>query len=169
MSNLTPETISSSSDDELIKLLGKELESRISAGRESPEFVDEIRTLPEGLRAMAATYELDVSLCLDDLGWHFGNWHNKDLAEETIRGLEILGAPELALIFREAYQLSLECWSELGREDWSDWYSDSPLEAALEPLNDRATNFLEKHKNGIFHYWVTYARKHPQEFASLNA
>jgi hypothetical protein len=80
------EIIHSSSDDELFALLGKELESRISAKSGSAEFMSEIQGLPAGLRAMAATYELDVSLALDDLGWHFGNWHSEDLAEETARG-----------------------------------------------------------------------------------
>ncbi len=106
MSSLTLEAIKSSSDDELFSLLGKELESRISTQRDSPDFVAQIRHLPAGLRAMAATYELDVSLALDDLGWHFGNWHNADLAEETARGLEELGASELARVFREAFQLA---------------------------------------------------------------
>ena len=73
MSVLTLDIIDSSSDEELLKLLQKELESRISAARTEPEFLAQIRELPIGLRAMAATYELDVSLTLDDLGWHFGN------------------------------------------------------------------------------------------------
>ena len=94
--SITLEAIDSSSDGELFTLLGKELESRISAERSSPEFITQIRNLPDGLRAMAATYELDVSLALDDLGWHFGNWHSFELSEETTRGLEVLGAKELA-------------------------------------------------------------------------
>src|SRR5215470_7840941 len=102
--SITFGAIDSSSDDELFKLLGQELQNRISAQRGSPEFVSEIQTLPNGLRAMAATYELDVSLALDDLGWHFGNWHNQDLAEETARGLEELGARELAQVFRRAFE-----------------------------------------------------------------
>ena len=68
MCALTKEAISSSSDKELFALLGQELEARISSKRGSPEFLAEIRKLPVGLRAMAATYELDVSLSLDDLG-----------------------------------------------------------------------------------------------------
>src|SRR6267142_4362003 len=99
MNSISVEAIDSSSDDELFSLLGKELEKRVSAERGSPEFVAEIRNLPVGLRAMAATYELDFSLALDDLGWHFGNWHNVDLAEETSQGLEELGASELASVF----------------------------------------------------------------------
>jgi hypothetical protein len=96
MSPLSPHAISSSSDEGLFKLLGAELECRISVNRNSPAFLMEIQKLPIGLRGMAATYELDVSLTLDDLGWHFGNWHDLALAEETAHGLEILEAQELS-------------------------------------------------------------------------
>ena len=161
MSTLAFSDISSSSDDQLFKLLATELERRITTKRGSPEFVAEIQRLPVGLRAMAATYELDVSLALDDLGWHFGNWHNQALAEETARGLDILGASELADIFREAFRHASQYWSELGGESWTQWYHGSPLEKAVNPLNDQARKFLEKHKHGIFHYWVDYARNHP--------
>ena len=169
MSTLTLESISSSSDDDLFQILAKELESRIPAARSSPEFLPQIRSLPVGLRAMAATYELDVSLTMDDLGWHFGNWHDEELAEETARRLEVLGAPELARLFREAFRLALQYWSELGSERWSVWYHGSPLETAVKPLNEQAWKFLDKHKNGIFHYWVDYARKHPDGVGIVRA
>src|SRR5258706_7610161 len=125
MSSITLEAIEASSDDELFSLLGHELESRISAKRGSAEFVEQIRNLPVGLRAMAATYELDVSLALDDLGWHFGNWHNEDLAEETAQGLRELGAYELAELFAKAFQSAKNYWTELGSDNWMEWYHDS--------------------------------------------
>ena len=106
MDGLTLESIAGSSNDDLFTLLGRELEERITAKRGSPEFVAEIKELPIGLRAMAATHELDVSLALDDLGWHFGNWHSRDLAEETAAGLDELGATELADVFRAAFRLA---------------------------------------------------------------
>jgi hypothetical protein len=162
MGMITVEAIDSSSDDELFSLLGHELERRISAARGSLEFVAEIQKLPVGLRAMAATYELDVSLVLDDLGWHFGNWHNADLAEETARGLEELGAADLAKLFRKAFQMAQEYWTELGAEDWKDWYHGSAFEKAVGPLTEEAWAILEDKKDGIFKYWVDYARRHPE-------
>ena len=39
------------------------------------EFVAHLSDLSPGLRAMAATQKLDVSMVCDDLGWHFANWH----------------------------------------------------------------------------------------------
>jgi hypothetical protein len=162
MGSLTPEAVNSSSDDQLFSLLGKELESRISAQRGSPEFVAQIRNLPAGLRAMAATYELDVSLALDDLGWHFGTWYDVGLAEETARGLEELGASELGKVFREAFQLAKIYWAERGAEDWMQWYHGSPFENAVGPLTKQAWSILKDNRNGIFKYWVDYARQHPE-------
>jgi hypothetical protein len=162
MKNLTRETITACSDDELFTLLGKELEKRISAKRDSPAFAAEIQKLPVGLRAMAATYELDVSLALDDLGWHFGNWHDSLLADETARGLEELDAKELAIVFKDALQAAIRYWNELGSENWTEWYVGSPLEKEIEPLNEQAWAILEDKKRGIFQYWVDYARKHPE-------
>ena len=164
MGRITINDIRSSSDDELFSLLGKELEDRVSSARNSPEFVAQIANLPVGLRAMAATYELDVSLSLDDLGWHFANWHDTALAEETANGLEELGASELATLFREAFRLARDYWTELGAEGWTEWYNDSPLYEALTPLNSRAWSLLDEKtykKHGVFKYWIDYARRHP--------
>jgi hypothetical protein len=169
MNSLTLAAINSSSNDELFALLGKELEARLGRRGSAGEFAAKIRNLPIGLRAMAATYELDVSLAMDDLGWHFGNWHDAALAEETCRGLEELGATELAEVFKEAFRLAIRYWSDLGARNWSQWYHGSPLEKAMEPLNQRAWSILEDRKKGIFSYWVEYARKHPERVGVASA
>jgi hypothetical protein len=165
MSILTKAAVISSSDTELFALLGKELETRITTKRGSPEFVAEIRKLPVGLRAMAATYELDVSLAMDDLGWHFGNWHNPALTDETSCGLKELGMTDLAEVFDAASELAGKYWDELGAENWSQWYHGSALEQAMEPFNQRAWA-IQKDQNGILDSWVYYARKHPERVST---
>jgi hypothetical protein len=159
---LTLEDIDSSSDDELRSLLGKELKERISAERGSLEFLVQLRSLPVGLRAMAATYELDVSFALDDLGWHFGNWHSAELSEETAQGLDELGAGNLAALFRQAFQLAQGYWSELGAEEWMSWYHGSAFERAVGPLDKQSRSILDDKGGSIFKYWVDYARRHPE-------
>jgi hypothetical protein len=42
-------------------------------------FAANIALLPPGLRAMAATHWLDISLTLDSLTWHFGNFGERQL------------------------------------------------------------------------------------------
>jgi hypothetical protein len=154
---------STASDDALFELLGAELGRRLPNGRSaSDSFVHELRALPVGLRAMAATYELDVSLTLDDLGYHFGNWHHQGLAEETLAGLRELGADRLAEIFSAAFQLANPHWDELGTPGWSDWYNASDLEQELELLNREAWSIQKAPGRGIFAHWTRYARAHPE-------
>lgn len=158
---LSAAEIARRSDDDVFKLLGQTLEHSLP-DRNDPSFLTEARKLPRGLRAMAVTYELDVSLTLDDLGWHFGNWHDQELAEETAAGLEELGATELAALFRQAFAHAQQYWTELGREDWAEWYHGSELKQSIELLNDRAWALLEEKPNGIFSCWIDYARRYPE-------
>ena len=76
-------------DDALLKLLGGELTERLgpSEGDNLDEFLTRLSRIPVGLRAMAAVYQLDVSLTLDDLGWHFANWHHRGYSEATLWAL----------------------------------------------------------------------------------
>jgi len=159
---ITLEAIDSSSDDELQALLFKELSQRIPVSRESPEFLSRLRTLPVGLRAMAATFELDVSFALDDLGWHFGNWHSTELSEETAKGLEELEAIDLAALFRQAFQIAQGFWAELGAEEWMQWYHGSAFERSVDPLDEQARAILDSKGGSLFKYWVDYARRYPE-------
>jgi hypothetical protein len=156
------------SNDEIFDLLSQELQRRLPMSKSSPEFLAALKMLPRGLRAMAATYELDVSLTMDDFGWHFGNWHNLPLAEETLAGLVELEANELAKLFDQAMQNAKRFWSELGTDNWSTWYPGSDLEVTMELLNEAAYSMLEKQWNGILGYWVSYARKYPERLGLSN-
>jgi hypothetical protein len=117
---------------------------------------------------MAATHHLDISLALDDLGWHFGNDHSLELAEETARGLDELKATELATLFREAFRIAQNYWTELGKENWAKWYHDSELERAVEPLNREAWRVLGTKKCGIYDYWINYARHFPEQVGATD-
>jgi hypothetical protein len=133
------------SDEELFQALSAELHRRLPDG-ESDDldlFVERLRALPKGLRAMAAIYQLDVSMALDDLGWHFANWHHRPYCDETLRGLQELETHEPAEIFSNAYELAQLYWSTIGEllaqgfDKFVDWYPDSELEKTLDPLNRR--------------------------------
>ena len=78
------------SDDELFELLSFELQSRLpdGEGENLDTFVERLRLLPVGLQAMAAIYQLDVSITLDDLGWHFANWHHRSYCDKTLWALD---------------------------------------------------------------------------------
>jgi hypothetical protein len=75
----------SNSDEELLRKLSSELELRLPPNVQDDYelLVPAIRALPRGLRAMASTHRLDVSMAIDDLGWHFHNFYNRAFCDET--------------------------------------------------------------------------------------
>src|SRR5579862_1320102 len=167
---------SAHSDKELLDKLCAELERRLpdEVWEDRDTLVAHLRMLPPGLRAMAATHSLDVSMALDDLGWHFANWHHHEFCEETSRGLLELGLNEIADWFNQAYQLVLPHWdaiSDMLAVDFKvflEWYNDSPLEKALSPLNQRLWVICDDTlpDPGLMKFWVDYARKHPARVVS---
>ena len=148
---------------ELNRLLPSELHEDLDA------LVTAFEGLSPGLRAMAATYQLDVSMGLDDLGWHFANWHHRAYCDETSRGLWELEANEVAQIFDQAYRLVLPYWDAIGdmlaadSKVFVDWYYESPLEKVLSPLNVRLWEICEKlGEDRLLQFWLDYARKYPE-------
>ncbi|MDO8980014.1 MAG: hypothetical protein Q7V17_12365 [Afipia sp.] len=157
-------------DDELFKLLSAELKRLLpyEEGFDLNEFLEETRTIPIGLRAMAAIYQLDVSLTLDDLGWHFANWHHHGYCEETAWALKELEAFEQAELFAKGYAVAQPWWDKIGEllaEDFSAfvaWYPDSALDRATMPLTRRMWD-LQEIDYGLLGYWTRHARKYPHK------
>jgi len=157
--------------DDLLELLFSDLRLRLPPGQpfHMERFLQKIRTIPVGLRAMAATFELDVSMTLDDLGWHFGNWAHRGYCDETLRGLRELEAPEYAEMFSKAYELAQSDWGELcnlPHEQFNEWYYRSAFRKATEPLSERWWD-LQEVDGGIFGHWTKYARKYPHKVTKL--
>jgi hypothetical protein len=157
--------------DELLELLFSDLRTRLPP--EEPfhmeRFLQKIRTIPVGLRAMAVTFELDVSMALDDLGWHFGNWCYRPYCDQTLWGLRELEAGEYAEMFAKAYELAQSYWTEIRdppHDDFAKWYNESDFEKATEPLSFRWWE-LQKIDGGIFGHWTRYARKYPHKVAQI--
>ena len=129
-------------------------------------FAANIAQLPPGLRAMAATHWLDISLTLDSITWHFGNFGEPHLVAETEAGLRELRLHELALCFVEAKELMLPL---LAQRTEADDYLYEILEregvgARADELNQRAwaLHDLGPGKSVIYEGWIRYARKHPE-------
>jgi hypothetical protein len=98
-------------------------------------FLKKIRAIPIGLRAMAATFDLDVSMALDDLGWHFGNWTHRGYCDETLQGLRELEAQEYADMFARAYELANSTGTTYCRSRRASLASGTTNRDSAEPPN----------------------------------
>ncbi len=93
---------------------------------------------------MAATFELDVSLALDDLAWHFVNHHDMDLYEETRQSLRELEALEVAELFEAAFAVIESHRIELGSVAHDEdsgaihaWLNAAGIQKLIDPLDKK--------------------------------
>lgn len=171
---LTEAYIRECSDEDLSNLLVAELNRWFPNGQDADLdlFLAHLEPVPKGLRAMALVYELDVSITLDDLGWHFANWHHRRYCEQTVRALRELEAFEHAELFEQAFAFAELHWEKIGDlirkdfRDFVDWYSDSDFEKATIPLTRRMWE-LQKVNGGLLGFWTSYARKYPRNIGAL--
>lgn len=125
---------------------------------------------------MAATFELDVSMTLDDLAWHFVNYPNRDWYEETLAGLRELEASEAAELFEKAFAIVEPHWDKMGEvakdEKFGaihDWLNATGLQKQIDPLDDQMRKLLDQWpETGLMHYWMVYARKYPARCVQTN-
>lgn len=139
--------------------------------KESPYGTDsalsrEIAALPRGLRAMTATHWLDLSLTLDSITWHFGNFGEPGLVAQTEEGLRELGLDALADCFAEAKALMLPLLAERSDddEDLHDFIRRLGLEDQTDALDQKADSVCDQAMGDsmIYNAWVRYARLHPE-------
>lgn len=125
-----------------------------------------LSSLPRGLRAMAATHWLDISLTLDSLTWHFGNFGEPALVAQTEEGLRDLGLTDLASVFREAAALMTPFIDQMSPEHLPDeLLKNAGLDERGRDLDNKAWKLLEagSDKSAIYAAWVRYAREHPEQ------
>jgi hypothetical protein len=129
-------------------------------------FAANIAQLPPGLRAMAATHWLDISLTLDSITWHFGNFGEPHLVAETEAGLRELGLQELAVCFSEAKELMLPLLAQRTEADGDPYeiLERAALKTRGDELDERAwaLDNLGPGKSVIYDAWIRYARQHPE-------
>lgn len=160
------------SDEELLTQLFDLLNARAPPEDDLQESARAIRRLPPGLRAMAATNCLDISMTLDDMGWHFFNFGEPAWVEETLQGLRELGLSEIANWFEEARDL-MRTFPETASID--DYYEFARTGRGAR-LDQIATLYWERQRTTpslvqgslIYDAWVRYARLYPAKVFELN-
>ena len=115
---------------------------------------------------MAATHWLDVSLTLDSITWHFGNFGEPRLVAHTEMGLHELGLHDLAQLFVEAKELMLPLLSRRTKSNGDPY--EILKSAGLKERGDeidkraRALDDLGSGRSAIYEAWVRYARQYPE-------
>lgn len=156
-------------DEELLKQIFSALSA--SVGSVADPYSDDgsyaaaISGLPVGLRAMAATHHLDVSLTMDDIGWHFLNFGEPGLVRETEAGLHELGLDEMANCFVEAHGIVSPLLPEINDADgYYECLETSGLMDRINELSYKASATTPTLDGSpIYAAWVKYARAHPEK------
>jgi hypothetical protein len=156
------------SDEELLQEIFTILSSKVNGNPygDDSEFASAIRLLPLGLRAMAATHWLDISLTLDNIGWHFLNFGEPDFVKETHLGLRELGLDDLAGWFIEAYEIVEPLKAEIREsEEYDETLRDHGVLDRMDELSklawDQDGSDRKPSRSAIYDSWVRYARSHP--------
>ncbi|MGA2653654.1 MAG: hypothetical protein ABSF28_24305 [Terracidiphilus sp.] len=131
------------------------------------DFAESLESLPSGLRAMAATHWLDISMTLDSITWHFGNFGEPNLVAQTEAGLHELGLHDLASCFCDAKELMLPLLANRTESDGDPYeiLEREGVRAAADTLDRRAWDLddLGPGKSLIYDAWVKYARQYPEK------
>lgn len=166
---LTLQAIEAADDEQLFRLISGALEDLFpdSIKNDPERFLAALETAPRGLRAMAGIYDLDVSLALDDLAWHFGNHSDERFLRETAAALTELEAFEAAQMFVSAWEIVKPFLPEIHDgskiSDFNDYLERTGIQSRVDPLNERMWAICKKcGRNGLLQYWLSYARKYPQ-------
>ncbi len=129
-------------------------------------FAANIASLPQGLRAMAATHWLDVSLTLDSITWHFGNFGEPRLVAETEAGLRELGLDQLASCFVEAKNLMVPLLAQRTESDGDPYeiLERKGLKGLGDEIDQRAWSLDNLGPGGsvIYEAWIRYTRQYPE-------
>jgi hypothetical protein len=154
-------------DDGLLEEIHAILTARVQGDPYSEDggFAENLLALPMGLRAMAASHWLDISLTLDSITWHFGNFGEPGLVAHTTAALRELELLELAAVFDEAKDLMIPLLKErIGEEDPNELLDRKGVRDRADQIDRRAwaLDDLGPGQSLIYSAWVRYAREHPE-------
>jgi len=114
---------------------------------------------------MGATHWLDISLTLDSITWHFGNFGEPGLVAQTEAGLRELGLDELADCFVEAKNLMTPLLAQRTEADGDPYeiLERAGLKERADEIDRRADALdgLAPGESVIYNAWIRYTRKHP--------
>jgi hypothetical protein len=170
---LTREELASDlSDEEIFKAIANEAHTQLPTTlQENLEgYYAALPKLPPGVRAYAGIWDLDVSMAMDDIAWHFGNHDEERHTEETLWSLRELHATEAHDIFAQAVSivhphLEILRSGTIGIESFHDWLDETGIQSACDPLNKRLWQICaENPDHGLLYFAIKHARNAPDRF-----
>ena len=151
--------------DEIFAALKRSISPLADPYSDDGSYATAISLLPVGLRAMAATHHLDVSLTMDDIGWHFLNFGEPGLVCETESGLRELGLSDVADWFAEAHGIVNPLKPEI--EAGADFYECLTNHAQMDRIGELTQMAQGKtptvSDSSIYGAWVRYARENAEK------
>ena len=167
---------SAKEDEELFQRLSSALTERFppELQEDGDKLYAALLAAPRGLRAMAGIYDLDVSMSLDDLAWHFGNHNDERFLQETVTSLRELEANEAAALFAAAWDIVRPYLAEIrdrdcNAEDFHDYFDRTGIQSRIDPLNEDMWAICNAcGELGLMQYWLTYVRKYPERCVKEN-
>jgi hypothetical protein len=173
---LTREQLASNlSDEEIFNAIANEaytqLPSTLQANLEA--YYAALPEVPPGTRAYAGIWDLDVSMAMDDIAWHFGNHDEERHIQETLWSLRGLNATEVHGIFAQAVSivrphLEILRSGTIRVESFHDWLDETGIQAACDPLNKRLWQICEENPDHrLLYFAIKHARNAPDRFISV--
>lgn len=157
-------------DDTILERIFVTLAGRINADPYAWDgaYALQIRELPRGLRAMAATHDLVVCLSQGDFCSYFSHCGEPNHVQETQSGLRELELHAFAELFCEAYETVLPHLREIRAR--GDDVGSLPCKASLDRIEELTREAVKMNAAGgeqrsgsaIYAAWIRYARKHHQ-------
>jgi hypothetical protein len=123
---------------------------------------------------MVGIYDLDVSMTLVDLAWHFENQNDERFLQETVARLMELEANDAETLFSAAWDILQPYLPEIPGKDWNaeaphDYLDRTGIQSRIDPLNEDMWAICKAcRKLGLMQYWLTYARKYPERCVRKN-
>src|ERR1700733_180000 len=122
---------------------------------------------------MVGIYDLDVSMTLDDLAWHFGNHNDERFLQETVASLMELEAKDAAALFSAAWDILQPYLPEIRDKDWNtedphDYLDRTGIQSRIDPLNEDMWTICKACGKLGLQYWLIYARKYPERCVRKN-
>ena len=157
-------------DDTILERIFVILADRLNADPHAWDgaYAMQIRELPRGLRAIAATHDLVICLSQGDFCSYFRHCGEPNHVQETESGLRELELAEFAELFREAYEIVLPHLREIRTR--GDDVGSLPSKECLDRIEELTREAVKMNAAGgeqrsgsaIYAAWIRYARKHHQ-------